>query len=293
VTRCLVYGEYPPFETPGAAATLATVRALLADGRAVEVVSPRPSAAHHHADLARLSGATTFARRIGPGVDVVASLHSGILTVGGRTATATRGVLELALRRAHSLELHLSPLPDSVDPRWVRALVRPADRVVVASPADRSTLVSLGVPSDRIVEEGADTGGRAGETGEAATAVAGGVRLPSEPWRLGDRPGREGIEAEIRRRAVRDRAAESTSTVAASWPLHLLTPLHPAPTQSTKPLFRIVKEFVHRLVAWEVVPIVEHVNHLQRAAIEAVDRAAADAQPSSSGRPRGPAASSS
>ena len=38
-TRCVVYGEYPPFRGPAASATLATVRTLLADGRVVEVGS--------------------------------------------------------------------------------------------------------------------------------------------------------------------------------------------------------------------------------------------------------------
>ena len=85
---------------------------------------------------------------------------------------------------------------------------------------------------------------------------------------------REDIEAEVRRRAAGDRDSDTANPVSASWPLHMLAPLAPAPTGSSKPLFRLVKRYVHRLVAWEVVPIVEQVNHLQRATIEAVDRQA-------------------
>ena len=55
-SRVVVYGEYPPFPTPGAAATLETVRSLLADGRDITVVSPTPSAAHHHADVGNAKG---------------------------------------------------------------------------------------------------------------------------------------------------------------------------------------------------------------------------------------------
>ncbi len=78
----------------------------------------------------------------------------------------------------------------------------------------------------------------------------------------------------MRRRAARDRDEEATSPVAPSWPLQMLTPLAPAPTESSRPLFRMIKQYVHRLVAWEVVPIVEQVNHLQRATIESFDRQA-------------------
>ena len=78
----------------------------------------------------------------------------------------------------------------------------------------------------------------------------------------------------MRRRAARARDEEATSPVASAWPLQMLTPLAPAPTESSRPLFRMIKQYVHRLVAWEVVPIVEQVNHLQRATIESFDRQA-------------------
>ena len=78
----------------------------------------------------------------------------------------------------------------------------------------------------------------------------------------------------MRRRAAQARAEEATSPLAASWPLQMLTPLAPAPTESSQPLFRLIKRYVHRLVAWEVVPIVEQVNHLHRATLESFGRQA-------------------
>jgi hypothetical protein len=283
--RCVVYGDYPPFPGAAAAETLSTVRALLADGRDVEVVSPRPSAAHHHADIIRPAGVAAFARHIAGGPDVVACLDSTMLAAGGRRAHAARALLAVALRRARHLEVRLSPLPHSPDPAWVRAVVAPAGRVVVASPADGRVLAGLGVAPERIVEPDEERKQRwHPAAGDNDTGGAGnGERPRAEPWRLGAGPDRDEIETEIRRRAEQDRAAESTRPVAPSWPLHLLTPLHPAPVQSAKPLFRLVKQVVHRLVAWEVVPIVEQVNHLQRATIEAVDRTSAEAQPDSFG----------
>ncbi|MGH8993876.1 MAG: hypothetical protein ACRDZ7_20380, partial [Acidimicrobiia bacterium] len=62
--RVLVYGTYPPAPGPEAAATLAAVRSLLAEGAEVEVVSPWPSAAHHHAHVDGLRGNLRFAARV-------------------------------------------------------------------------------------------------------------------------------------------------------------------------------------------------------------------------------------
>lgn len=48
MTRAVVVGPYPPTADPLGDATLARVRELRAEGYVVEVVSPAPSAAHHH-----------------------------------------------------------------------------------------------------------------------------------------------------------------------------------------------------------------------------------------------------
>ncbi|HET9444458.1 MAG TPA: hypothetical protein VFO65_14105, partial [Acidimicrobiales bacterium] len=61
-SRVLVASPYPPMTGPEAAAGLALVRSLVAAGDDVTVVSPVPSAAHHHADPGGATGAARLAR---------------------------------------------------------------------------------------------------------------------------------------------------------------------------------------------------------------------------------------
>jgi hypothetical protein len=271
--RVVVYGEYPPFTTPVAAATLATVRHLLADGREIDVVSPRPSAAHHYADIGSPSGAARLARLVGGGAELIARFDPGILGAsGGKRPAAARTAAGLAVRRARRATILLSPLTAPPATKWVRAILGSAEQVVVASQEDADRLRAAGLDGQRlsVSEEAwwsAPAGNSAGRSGEEAEAAPR-RETPDVP------PGasRDELEALVRRRAATDREGESANPVASSWPLHMLTPLTPAPTEASKPLFRLVKRFVHRLVAWEVVPIVEQVNHLQRATIESIDR---------------------
>ena len=298
----MVYGEYPPFPTPGAAATLATVRSLLAGGREVdiEVVSPKPSAAHHHADVGNPRGAAKLSRLVG-GAELVARFDAGILgEAGGAGPAAARAAVALAVRRARSATIALSPLTAPPSPRWVRSILGPADRVVVASEDDAARLRAAGLDAARLsVSEEPRTSpesaaiGRPGAPGAAGTASGAGAAggsppgIGAEPWSVAPGAPREDIEAEVRRRAAAHRETDTANPVSASWPLHMLAPLAPAPTGSSKPLFRLVKRYVHRLVAWEVVPIVEQVNHLQRATIESLDRHAE--APAGGQRPPAPA----
>lgn len=268
--RVVVFGEYPPFSTPGAAATLATVRNLLAAGREIEVVSPQPSAAHHHADPGNPKGAAKLARLVG-GAEFVARLDPGILGQSvGRGPAAARAATGLAVRRSRSATIYLSPLTAPPAGKWVRAILGPAQQVVVASREDADRLRTAGLDESKlsIAEEPwwlAPAGGdaEAAETRKGRTA-----------WTLPVDATREAVEAEVRRRAAQAREDEAMSPVASSWPLQMLTPLAPAPVESSRPLFRKIKQYVHRLVAWEVVPIIEQVNHLQRATIESFDRQA-------------------
>ena len=266
--RVVVYGDYPPFPTPGAAATLETVRSLLADGHQIEVVSPRPSAAHHHGDAGDPKGAAKLARLTG-GAEFVARFDPGILGQSGRAAgpAAARAALGLAVRRAKAATILLSPLTAPPAGKWVRTILGPADRVVVASEGDAATLAAAGLDPTRISVSDTAWWEEPATVSSAATDGR-----PTDSWGLAAGAAREDIEAEVRRRAATDREDDAANPASASWPLHMLAPLAPAPTGSSKPLFRLVKRAVHRLVAWEVVPIVEQVNHLQRASIEALDR---------------------
>jgi hypothetical protein len=166
----------------------------------------------------------------------------------------------------------------------VRAILGPADRVVVASQDDADRLRTAGLDAAKL---------SVAEETWWLPAAGGAADADAAPWR--GRPAwtvppgatRDALEAEARRRAARAREEDATSAVAASWPLQMLTPLAPAPAESSRPLFRLIKQYVHRLVAWEVVPIVEQVNHLQRATIESFDRqataSAADPRPAAPG----------
>lgn len=62
MTRVLVAGTYPPVPGPASQATLDAVRAAVAGGAEVEVVSWRPSAAHHVGTLGGAGGAFTLER---------------------------------------------------------------------------------------------------------------------------------------------------------------------------------------------------------------------------------------
>ena len=274
--RVVVYGEYVPFAGPAAETTLAAVRRFLAEGRTIEVVSPRPSAAHHHAHVGNPQGAAKLARLTG-GAELHAWFDPGILGNAGSLApSAARVALGLAVRRARSAVIHLPPLTAPPAGKWVRTILGPAHQVVVASPADAETLRVAGLDAAKVVvaetpwwQNAADT---TAEGGPDEAAGGGG-----ETWGIAAGAARESIEAEVRRRAAADRELDAASPLSASWPLHMLAPLAPSPTASSKPLFRMVKRYVHRLVAWEVVPIVEQVNHLQKATIEALDRHAESA----------------
>lgn len=272
--RVVVFGEYPPFTTPGAAATLATVRSLLEAGREIEVVSPQPSAAHHHADPGNPRGAVRLAR-IASGAELVARLDPGILgDCGGRRGPAVaRAATGLAVRRARSATIYLSPLTAPPAGKWVRAILGPAERVVVASPEDADRLRAAGLEGTKLsVAE--DSWWLPPAPSDPAAHDGGDSMSRRDPWDVPVDASREAVEAEVRRRAARAREEEATSPLAASWPLQMLTPLAPAPTESSQPLFRLIKKYVHRLVAWEVVPIVEQVNHLHRATLESFGRQA-------------------
>jgi hypothetical protein len=263
----VVYGDYAPFPTPAAAATLATVRSFLTDGREIEVVSPKPSAAHHHADAGNPQGAAKLVRLVG-GADLVAHLDPGILGAPGRRPgpAAARATLGLAVRRARSATIYLSPLTAPPAARWVRAILGPATRVVAASAGDADRLRAAGLDAARL-----SVADEAWWLPPAASQSSPSARM-TEPWNVAAGASREEIEAEVRRRAATHREREAANPVSASWPLHMLHPLSPAPTGAPNALFRLVKRVVHRLVAWEVVPIVEQVNHLQRATIDSLDR---------------------
>jgi hypothetical protein len=283
--KALVFGAYPPMPGPETAATLASVRDLLAGGAQVEVVSPQPSAAHRTADVRRLTGALRLAGWVAAAERVVLHLDPGVLLGGldGQRVPPGRLALGLALRRPSDVRVELGPIRDRLDDRSVRAVLGPADRVVAASRFDRDLLVAAGLSPAKVqVVPAPEVEAEPQPQGQALPEEPAALPDPG-PWRLSPDPDRDEIQAEIQRRAaVRSvggsgeaarRAGPEANLpgTAASRPLLALPPLHPAPPRSPKPGVGLVKRVVHKLVGWQIDPVIEHVNRLHRAVLEAIE----------------------
>ncbi len=134
MTRVLVAGSYAPVRGRAAGATLRAVRESLASGDAVEVVSPRPSAAHHVGSLQGLAGAWTLARlaRTTRADTLVLSVEPGVPFSVGASARRLRfeaAALRLCFR---SFRRVVVLLPGRIDqePAPARGLWSVADEVV-------------------------------------------------------------------------------------------------------------------------------------------------------------------
>jgi glycosyltransferase involved in cell wall biosynthesis len=76
--RILMVSPYPPLRDGIAAYAVQAVSALRGQGHEVEVLSPGPSAAHHHLDLQGPRGALALARKVGGYDKVVIQFHPDI-----------------------------------------------------------------------------------------------------------------------------------------------------------------------------------------------------------------------
>ncbi|HEY3239476.1 MAG TPA: hypothetical protein VGL92_07935, partial [Acidimicrobiia bacterium] len=236
--RVLVYGTYPPAPGPAAAATLAAVRSLLAQGAEVEVVSPWPSAAHHHAHVDGMRGNLRFAARVARARpdEILAHLDPTLLRPrrAGRTEPAARRILGMALRGA---TVHLPPLAGRLDPGYVGLVLGRVAGVVADSRADADALVAAGVDRGRV---------STGLFPEREPAVAATARAP---WPVDGPVTREALESEVRRRAAADRGdlASSGDPDTSSRPLERIPSYGDPPTWSPRPLARLLKQVVWRL----------------------------------------------
>lgn len=259
----LVYGPYPPSGGPEADQTLALVRSLVADGADVVVASPRPSAAHHHFDVGGAKGALALLRASGPVERAFVRLDAEGLQadVDAPRLRVARALLGRTFRRIGDVELRLDRVPAQANDRWARAVVIPATSVLVGTDVERDALVRAGVDRGRV---------RLLEEAE-----------PSSPTKRGTLPAwsgttRDAIQRDVRRRAAAARAssgdASASSTARASAPLREIGPLALTPIQSSKPGVVHLKRFIRRLVAWQLDPIIQHLNRLHRASVAAVDQ---------------------
>jgi hypothetical protein len=237
--RTVIYGPYPPLPGASADATLEQVRRLLASGNEVRVISPTPSAAHGYADLRRPKEAWRFAREASGAAQVTVHLDADLLASPyHRHELPARLALAAAVRSAGRSTVHLPRDQGRLDDGWARLVVDAADEVLTE------------------VEEVPDEPGDAGPPPAALD------------WNLGAEPTRDEMEAEIRRRAGLRRIAQVRQSAAVGEALRALPRLHPAAPRSANPLVAAVKWVVRRLVAWQIDPVIEHVNLLHWAVKE-------------------------
>ena len=257
--RAVVFGPYPPTPGPASGATLGEVRRLLAGGVDVRVVSPTPSAAHHDADLRRPVGTVRFAREAVGADRLVLHLDGELLTSRAhRNELPARLVVSAALRAAGHSTVHL-PGAVAVPAAWSRVLAAADEVVEGAGPGAAS-----------------DAGSRAEDLAWERAAEAATLEPESRPaWELPPEPTREEVEAQISRRAAERRAGRRAAGTAqarqASRTLRAMPLLGPEPPRSARLSAAVVKQVVSRLVDWRINPVIEHVNLLHRAVLDAVD----------------------
>lgn len=272
-SRVVVAGPYPTMQGPEAAATFALVRALVAAGDDVTVVSPAPSAAHHHLDVVGARGALRLARLAAGADRLVVRLDAQAVGASSDTPRALPGrlALGLALRRAGRAEVHLDRVPATLSRRWVSLVLSPAARIVVGSGPEGEALVAAGAEPARVTVE------------DAAPAPPAPPRSPApedddepEPPPLSAAD----FEALLRRRVARQRsvaplpgrvAAGGAAAGRASLPLRHLPRMQRAPVRSNKAGGAVLKRALAKLLAWQFDWVIQHVNQLHQATIDALD----------------------
>ncbi|MGI8809124.1 MAG: glycosyltransferase family 4 protein [Acidimicrobiales bacterium] len=166
--RLLMVTPYPPLRDGVAAYAVQSVARLRAAGDDVEVLSPDPSAAHHHLDLRGRRGPLALARRVRSYDKVVVQFHPDVFfpaPCGRWRFVAVCAGLEAVFRAAHDLEVRVheadysSGLGPGVAARAARRMWAAVPRVVVHSDAQRRAFVdAFAVAPHRVavLEHGAD-----------------------------------------------------------------------------------------------------------------------------------------
>ena len=270
--RVVVAAPYPTMPGPESAATFALVRRLVAAGDDVTVVSPAPSAAHHHADPGGPRGAARLARLVG-GADLLhLRLDAAALgaSVDAPQLLPARLALNAVLRRAAEREVRLDRVPADVSPRWASLVLGKSDRVLVEDEAAAGALVRAGVPAERIVvDPEPELAAHELRPTRRAAATGGAPVATASPLTAAD------LQELVRRRAVEDRVANRrASTVVegtASLPLRHLVRMERAPVRSNKPGGAFVKKAIAKLLQWQFDNVIASVNRLHQATIDAIE----------------------
>jgi glycosyltransferase involved in cell wall biosynthesis len=158
--RILMVSPYPPLRDGIAAYAVQAVAALRREGHEVEVLSPEPSAAHHHLDLKGRRGPLALAGRVGGYDKVVIQFHPDIFYPLPSTP-ARHAMVSLALLAAvkasrrtevviHEVDYRLGRHP-GLDGLAARRLWRRVDKVLLHTEEERRSFISaFGVRPDRI-----------------------------------------------------------------------------------------------------------------------------------------------
>jgi glycosyltransferase involved in cell wall biosynthesis len=164
--RILVVSPYAPIRDGIASYALQQVQSLRAEGHEVEVLSPQPSAAHHHLDLRSPRGPLALARRVRGYDRVVVQYHPDVFYTEGAPPVlrlpTTIGLLVVALLArqlevlVHEIDYDLAKRR-SLDSVLKRAFWRRVDRLMVHTQAESDRMTeAFGLPpgSVAVVDHG-------------------------------------------------------------------------------------------------------------------------------------------
>ena len=148
--RILMVAPYPPHRDGIAAYAVQEARRLLLEGHHVEVLSPGPSAAHHHLDLKGPRGGLALAKRVRGYDRLLVQFHPDLFydvpsSAGAHAATSAALGLAFRLARATEVRVHevdytLGRVPAPVGPAAV-AMWRGVDRLVLHTEVERSAFL--------------------------------------------------------------------------------------------------------------------------------------------------------
>jgi glycosyltransferase involved in cell wall biosynthesis len=197
-------------------------------------------------------------------------------------------------REIAGVHLHFEYVSDTAFDRWIVAadtVVLPYRHIWSSSVAERATLLGRPVIATNVGGLADQVGAMPGavlvddNTALAAAmagALGGHVVAPAPAgWPVGG-----GVELRTVQEAIDSRAAvvrggpsaarsgtpgQRKRFAAPSAPLRRLRPLTPPAPVSARPGVSLLKRLVRRIVAWEVDPLADQLNALQRATTEAID----------------------
>jgi glycosyltransferase involved in cell wall biosynthesis len=178
--RILMVSPYPPARDGIAAYAVQTVSRLRQEGHDVEVLSPGPSAAHHHLDLVGPRGALALAKRVRAYDRVMIQFHPDFFYPLGCEGLA-RAAINLALTAAFRAAAEVEVIVHEIDYRrgpgsspaavTGRLMWQSVDRIVVHTEGERDDFVtSYGVRRDHVevADHGADFVRRVDESRDEA-----------------------------------------------------------------------------------------------------------------------------